>query len=59
MQKESYIGLGIIILLRQVTCECHADYNGHFSDTKLAHSALRAGKLWHINDQARCSLLLT
>lgn len=39
MQKESYVGLGIVtMVVTQLTCEFHTGYNCHFSDTKLDHS---------------------
>lgn len=39
MQKESYVGLGIVtIVVMQLTCGFHTDYNYHFSGAKLARS---------------------
>ena len=52
MQKESYVGLGIVtIVVTQLTGEFCTDYNCHFSDTKLARSNSWSGKLWHTNYQ--------
>lgn len=50
MQKGSYVGLGVVTLVvTQLTCEFHTDYNCRFSDTTFTWSNSRGGKLWHID----------